>query len=141
MEVRIARPDELNSVLLIRRTVFTLEQKIPAELDDDGLDEKGVHVIALSDGEAVGCGRLVIVDNTVGWVARIAVRRDFRGKNIGRLIVQYIERVASGKGLQKLMLHPHDYLERFYADLGYALIPGSQHEVAGHVLVTMEKVI
>ena len=138
--VKIAStPDEMTSVRRIRQLVFTDEQQIPAHLDDDGEDDAAYHAICLNNGECVATGRLVINAPGTGIVARIAVIPEHRGSGLGKLIVKQLEQVAVEQRVQKLTLHPHAYLEKFYTDLGYEKIPG-ESIVGEHHLITMQKI-
>ena len=54
----------------IREAVFVQEQKVPVELEWDGIDGRCAHVIAyVDDGRAVATGRLL----PDGHIGRIAV--------------------------------------------------------------------
>jgi predicted GNAT family N-acyltransferase len=135
---RVRTKAELEQARILRREIFVREQGIPAELDDDGLDDVADHVLVLIGGRAVATGRLVVEDDRSGLLARIAVRSEIRGQGLGKLVVRELERIAHERRLHTLTLHPHRYLERFYGDLGYATIPGTG-TVGGHELITMRK--
>ncbi len=122
----------------VRRKVFVEEQGIPAHLDPDGFDDIAFHVLCRAGDEVVGTGRLVAVDDVKGVLARIAVRSQFRGIGLGRLIVQELESVAITQELITLSLQPHRHLEAFYQSLGYHTIPGIDF-VGEHELITMQK--
>ena len=124
----------------IRREVFVEEQGIPAHLDPDGRDEKAFHVLCRSGQETVSTGRLVVVDDTNGVLARIAVRASYRGCGLGRRIVQMLESTALEQGLKALSLQPHKHLESFYQSLGYQTTAGTEF-VGEHELITMQKAI
>ena len=137
IEVTRAAQDVLEAQR-VRREVFVEEQGIPAHLDSDGLDDVAFHVLCRSGDEVVGAGRLVAVDGSQGVIARIAVSPQFRGKGLGRLIVQELEAVAIAQGLATLSLQPHVHLEAFYQSLGYYTVPGTD-VVGEHELITMQK--
>ncbi len=129
---------ETAEVHKIRRVVFVEEQRIPAHLDADGLDDSAVHVLCWLEGEVVATGRLVIPEPGSGILARIAVLPEFRGKGLGALVVKKLEEEAAERGLRQLTLHPHNYLEPFYQRLGYKTVPGASW-AGEHELVTMCK--
>ena len=130
-------PDEVAAARSIRRRVFVQEQSIPGELDDDGLDEGAVHVVAFEGTEPIATGRLVI-EKDGGVLARIAVLPGWRGRGLGAEVVRKLEAAARERGVTELSLHPHAHLERFYAELGYETVPG--RTTAGeHELITMRK--
>ena len=135
---QITSADDVAIAFLIRNEVFCCEQKIPAQLDQDGLDQEAFHVLAYSNDRPVATGRLVVGHNGQGFAARIAVLRDYRGRGVGRLVVRKLEELAEDMGVRSLELHPHYYLEKFYSELGYCTVSGS--EIVGtHKLITMTK--
>lgn len=110
---------ELQQALAIRRKVFGREQGIAAELDFDGRDEDAIHVLAFRGKNPVATGRLIPFENGEGEIARIAVLQEARDQGFGKLVVQELEKYAREAGIKSVFLHPHDYLEKFYANLGY----------------------
>lgn len=125
----------------LRRLVFGDEQGFSTELDIDGKDEKSIHILFYIENELepIAGGRLTI-ENDFGILSRIAVLPAFRGYGIGKKVVIELEKIASEKKIKKLSLDPHDYLERFYANLGYEKVKGDKH-VANYRLITMTKSI
>lgn len=125
----------------LRRLVFGDEQGFSTELDVDGKDEKSIHILfyAENEPEPVASGRLTI-ENDFGILSRIAVMPAYRGYGIGKRVVIELEKVAAEKRVKKLSLDPHDYLEEFYADLGYEKVKGDK-QVANYHLITMTKSI
>jgi predicted GNAT family N-acyltransferase len=142
-EPEIRRPAsraELEVALEIRRRVFVDEQKIPADIESDGKDSDAVHLVALEGDRVVATARLRREGaEGDGVIARVAVLPEYRGRSLGTELVRRLEREAAAAGLERLVLYPHAYLERFYSKLGYRTIPGSDVIVAGHPLIAMEK--
>ena len=141
VEVRqVAGERELAEALRIRREVFVEEQRIPAELDDDGEDPGALHVLALDGDTAVGTARLSPQAEPPGFavLARVAVTPAFRGTGLGRRLVLELERLGAAAGINRIELHPHEYLHDFYADLGYQQV-GGEMQVGEHRLIIMEK--
>ena len=137
---RVATAEDLRSAQAIRRSVFVEEQRIPEELEYDGADEASIHVIAIRHGAAVATARLTPAGEPgAGVMARVAVVPACRGSGLGRRVVQALEQHGAAAGITRIELHPHHYLEAFYADLGYATVPGGEHQVGDHRLITMAK--
>lgn len=139
-ELRLVQKEEdLEQALALRKEIFVREQGIPAELDEDGFDDRASHILVLFEGQPVATGRLLVSDEgSDGVLARIAVRSTFRGRGLGQLVVSELEGFAESAGVRTLTLHPHHYLERFYRDLGYLTVSGTD-TVGGHELITMSK--
>lgn len=130
--------EELAVAFAIRVAVFAAEQGIPAELDQDGQDESGRHVLAFVDGVPVGTGRITPAKPGQAQLSRIAVLGDYRNQGLGQIIVNSLEKLAVSLDAITLILYPHHYLEPFYEALGYQRIAGSD-SIAGHQLITMIK--
>jgi predicted GNAT family N-acyltransferase len=135
---RITSAEDVAIAFMIRNKVFCCEQKIPAQLDQDSMDREAIHVLAYLNERPVATGRLVVGKNGQGIAARIAVLRGYRSRGVGRMVVRKLEALAEDNGVRSLELHPHYYLEKFYSDLGYRMVSGS--EVVGtHRLIVMTK--
>ena len=52
--------DNENEICTIRFEVFVAEQRVPKDLEIDGLDDKAKHVVAYIDGIAVGTASNVL---------------------------------------------------------------------------------
>ncbi len=131
--------EDVKHIKEMRYTIFTIEQGIAHELDEDGLDDTSVHVIAYhaNTNVAVASGRLTITGNT-GVLSRIAVQKEYRGLKLGQEVVRRLEKIAIEKGIQTVSLSPHAYLEKFYANLGYHTVSGEK-KVGQYTLLTMKK--
>jgi predicted GNAT family N-acyltransferase len=131
--------EDLESVKEMRYKVFTIEQGIAHQLDDDGLDDSSIHILGdhQETGAPVVSGRLTINGST-GVISRIAVYKEYRGLKLGQEVVRRLEKVAIEMGVETLTLSPHAYLEKFYADLGYHTVSGEK-KVGQYTLLTMKK--
>jgi hypothetical protein len=76
---------DLESVKEMRYKVFTIEQGIAHQLDDDGLDDSSIHILGdhQETGAPVVSGRLTINGST-GVISRIAVYKEYRGLKLGQ---------------------------------------------------------
>jgi predicted GNAT family N-acyltransferase len=69
----------------VREAVFIREQGISPELEWDGLDENCRHALVISSqGEAIGCGRMLVN----GHIGRIAVLSKWRKQKVGTAILE-----------------------------------------------------
>ena len=99
----------------VRVPVFVEEQGVSFDEDFDGSDEPCVHALAVSDGRAVGTGRV----DLQGRIGRIAVLTPYRGQGIGASLVRYLVAVSRQQGLPGVYLHAQCAAEAFYAGLGF----------------------
>ena len=104
----------------VRKTVFVVEQGVPAELEWDAWDEHSLHAIATLEGQVVGTGRLLPVagDGTIR-IGRMAVLGDFRGRGIGAAILAALLVRARGQGAREAVLHAQSYVAAFYRGFGF----------------------
>ena len=135
----VQTPEALQKAQAIREQIFVVEQGIARELEQDGLDAAAIHVLALYDEAPAATGRLTMASGREGVLARIAVLPDYRGKGLGKRVVEHLEALARREGLATVSLKPHHYLEDFYQKMGYTTVPGSFSTVGPHPLLTMTK--
>ncbi len=124
----------------MRHQVFVVEQQVPEELEQDELDATAWHAVAVTDaGETVGTGRLV-VRGGVGWVGRMAVRADWRGRGVGALLLANLEQAARERGCLLVELHAQEHAAGFYDRAGYHGVGEPFHE-AGIRHLAMRKLV
>ena len=122
----------------LRTAIFVEEQGIDPALERDGHDAEARHVLVCVEGVPAATGRVLVGPEGEAVLARIAVDAAFRGRGLGARVVAALEDLARRAGAHTATLHPHDFLERFYARLGYATVPGIRY-AAGYRLLTMTK--
>lgn len=82
----------------------------------------GTFVVVLEGSEAVGCGALRRLSETAGELRRMWVRPAWRGRGVGRLLLEALEQVAREMGLVELCLDTNRVLsaaEALYRSSGY----------------------
>ena len=97
----------------------------------DGRGETGEYVAALVDGVMAGSGSVDLADPpTPGNMIRavptaefgVSVVDGFRGRGIGKALIDHLERWAAGRGVQRMILNVSEGNEgaiRLYHELGY----------------------
>ena len=113
---------ELEGAINVRMRVFVVEQQIPAEEELDEADATATHAIALSNGQAIGTGRMLVVEEDEAGICRIgrmAVDREWRRHGVGGKILECLEAEARAQGLTGCLLHAQEYVRDFYAGHGY----------------------
>lgn len=115
----------------IRTEVFVDEQACPVDEEFDGLDVAARHLLVHSvDGEPIATARWrtapYFTDEDDGKptakLERFAVRRDFRGRGLGRHLVQALLDDAQAEGHQRFKLHAQEHLVDFYGSFGFTVI-------------------
>lgn len=101
---------------MVREEVFIQEQHVPVALEWDGLDEAATHLLALDRaGEAIGCARLV-GDGSIG---RMAVLKPWRGRGVGRALLQKAVSLYRQQGIHAITLSAQVHAVPFYEKSGF----------------------
>lgn len=116
-----------NALRRIREHVFVHEQRVDPALEWDGHDAACLHALAaIGDGEPVATGRL----QPDGKIGRMAVLREWRGRGLGRAILDQLLEAAAGAGLEEVHLHAQTHALAFYERAGF-VAEGEEFDEAG----------
>ncbi|WP_034550759.1 GNAT family N-acetyltransferase [Carnobacterium funditum] len=107
--------------LSIRNKVFVDEQQVPPEMEVDEFETLTTYVVGYLDSIPVVTARLLPMDQRTYKVQRVAVLKNYRGKQIGKQIMAEIERFAIEKKRVSLVLGAQDQAIGFYSSLGYSI--------------------
>jgi YbgC/YbaW family acyl-CoA thioester hydrolase len=142
VDVRVGAWSELGGdAAAIRSEVFIQEQKIPAEMEWDAADAGCVHAVAYNRlGMAVGTGRLLEHVPGVAKIGRMAVRRQLRGSQVGRAVLEALMQAARAQGEREVILHAQTTAEPFYRRAGFHQ-RGAVFEEAGIAHVEMVRAL
>ncbi len=99
----------------IRFAVFVDEQKVPLDMELDEHDAACVHVVARSDGRAVGTGRLL----PDGHIGRMAVLKEARGQGVGAAMLTRLMELARERGDKEVALSAQTHAIGFYRRHGF----------------------
>ena len=103
---------------LVRQTVFVEEQGFVNELDDT--DDIATHIVLYDEKKPAATCRIFQGEKSGEYIlGRLAVMKDYRGKNIGSRIISEAEKCVLAKGGKILMLHSQCRAKDFYAKSGY----------------------
>jgi predicted GNAT family N-acyltransferase len=106
-----------DAIKTVREDVFIREQAVPPEDEWDELDAKSVHALARdAQGAPIGTGRLT-PEHTIG---RMAVLKDWRGKDVGAAILRTLLEQARAKRYPEITLHAQTHAIPFYERSGFA---------------------
>jgi predicted GNAT family N-acyltransferase len=131
VSVQVARisPSELEAARAIRRAVFVDEQRVPAELELDGLDGEAEHYLARLGERPVGTARARRTPK--GWkLERVAVLGSERRSGVGMAIVRHVLDHAPADTL--VYVHAQESALGFWLRAGF-VAEGPSFEEAGIV--------
>ena len=122
--IAIESPADMRRAYAIRRRVFIEEQNVPEEIELDTDDEHAFHALAILDGVAIGCGRMLEHGDSEVKIGRMAVLREFRGTGVGAHILRFLVDRARARGLRRAILHAQLAAEGFYLKEGFNPVGG-----------------
>jgi putative acetyltransferase len=123
---------ELNKEWIAR--YFKVEEQDLIQLNDPAgniLQPGGQIVMAIADGERIGCCALVFVKTGVFEVAKMAVSESYRSQGIGRRLLEYTVAQAKKLGAHTLELASNTKLANavhLYESLGFRHLPPERVE-------------
>jgi predicted GNAT family N-acyltransferase len=122
--IAIESPADMRRAYAIRRRVFIEEQRVPEEIEMDADDSHAYHALAMLDGVAVGCGRMVERGAAEVKIGRMAVLQEFRKTGAGARILRFLIDRARTRGFRKAILHAQLTAEGFYLKQGFSPVGG-----------------
>lgn len=112
---------EREDAFFVRRKVFVEEQGVPLALELDELDKTADHFVVYTNTTPIGAGRIRETNEGIGKVERVCVLPEYRGMNLGKLIMKALEDHAATKDFEKIILNAQSYALPFYEKLGYVI--------------------
>jgi predicted GNAT family N-acyltransferase len=99
----------------IRTSVFVEEQSVPVALEWDGEDEHATHLLAEdTQAQPIGTARLL----PSGQIGRMAVVAEWRGRGVGRALLQELLAIAAREGGTAPFLNAQSAAVPFYSRFG-----------------------
>ena len=111
----------------LRFAIFVGEQKVPAGIELDDMDEKSLHAIAFDEaGKAIGTGRLL----PDGHIGRMAVVKEWRRRGVGADLLEALIGEARRRGFSEVRLSAQLQAAEFYRAHGF-VAEGKVYQEAG----------
>ncbi len=118
MNIRIydCLPEE---AVKIRKEVFVEEQGFSMEFDDT--DRTAAHMVLFDEDKPVGVCRFFRNESTEDYlIGRIAIVKEYRGQNLGAMLLESAEKEIKKQGGKRTLLHAQCKAEDFYQKQGYS---------------------
>lgn len=131
-EVRLAEESDINSIIEITREAFLKYSKMIGVSKLDALSEtyddvkydieNKIVLIALSDGEPVGCVRVQVKPDGTAVLTRFAVKVTCQNNGIGKSMMNHVDKLMKKHSVKKISLYTASRsasLIRFYYGRGF----------------------
>lgn len=104
----------------VRMSVFVLERNMVLAEEFDQQDTAAIEYAVIYDNEhPISTGRYEILNKETIRIGRIATLKAYRGRALGRTIIQALEEIGQKKGCTKALIHSEQTAASFYRELGY----------------------
>ncbi len=118
--IRVTQEWQRAGVHYVRTEAMVKGFHIPLEKEFDQNDTPDtLYVLALDDVLPVATCRLHILDETTAKIERVCVLEQYRGKKVGKELIQAAERWLEELGIRKILITSRDEAVGFYEKLGY----------------------
>ncbi len=102
----------------IREQVFIKEQGFKSEYDKK--DDIATHIVIYDGDEAIATCRLFEIDtNGTYIVGRLAVKKELRGKGIGKILIDEAQKLVLQNGGNCIIVHAQVRAKEFYNKVGF----------------------
>ncbi|KLN96248.1 GNAT family N-acetyltransferase [Moellerella wisconsensis] len=109
----------IQQAFYLRHAVFSDEQGFPAEIDVDQYDDTAVHVVLFDNNNPIAVLRAMDLQDGRLKIGRVAVLAEYRGKGVGRMLMDFIANYARNNHFNQLVLSAQCSAKAFYDRLGY----------------------
>ncbi len=113
---------EFIDAIRIRVDVFIIEQKCKSGWEPDEEDKVADHYIATVNNEIIATARVREVNKKEYKIERMAVKKAFRNKGIGKGLVNYIVNEIKKNNPKKIWMQAQVQAQQFYEKCGFIAV-------------------
>ena len=106
----------------IRRDYLFNGIENPNQYLQDPWEKRSIHVVVERDTLVLGVGRLTYDEDGNGVVSQMAVKPEFRGKNVGCMILEHLVKLCVFNSSEKIYMSARESAIGFYEKLGFNTI-------------------
>ncbi len=126
-------PEEFERYYDLRWRILRAPWDQPKGSEKDDKEEASIHVIVCEvDRIPVGIGRAHFNSDDEAQIRYMAVEENQRGKGIGALVLNELEKKSKEKGAEFIILNARDTAVKFYEKHGYKITKQS-HTLFGSI--------
>jgi N-acetylglutamate synthase-like GNAT family acetyltransferase len=112
--------NRLEEYFLLRWRLLRKPWGQPKGTERDDQEENSLQRMLLDeDGKIVSCGRLHLNSPTEAQIRYMAVETGYRGKGIGKMMIEELENLAVNAGVKTIVLQARENAVEFYLACGY----------------------
>lgn len=104
-------------------------------------DQDAIHVLAIENNQVFGVARMHESSPQQGQVRCVAVDSSQQGKGIGKLLMEYLEKLAKENHWREIILEARENAVPFYTNLGYQVVKDSYLLFGEIQHYTMKKIL
>jgi len=115
----VEKINEFIDAIRIRVDVFIKEQKCEPGWEPDEEDKKAKHFIAIADNKTVATARVRETENKEYKIERMATKKEYRKKGIGKGLVYYIIKQIKKQNTKRIWMQSQVRAQKFYETCGF----------------------
>ena len=123
MKIRELAKSDYNQV--IELWTKSLSNKFDNEINTDHVsDPSSITLVSVDNNTITGVASLYIIKKltrTLGLIEDVAVNENYRGKGIGKKLVEKLIRLAADKKCDKTVLNSSEQNSEFYKKIGFEI--------------------
>lgn len=120
---KVTEPDsseQFEKIYELRFAVLREPWNQPRGSERDDSEKHSIHaVIENETGECIATGRLQFNSEDEAQIRYMAVDDRYRGKKLGKLILEFLEAKAKSKSCKRIVLQARENAVEFYSRMGY----------------------
>ncbi len=123
-DIEIRKPgtkQEFEQYYHLRWRVLRKPWDQPKGSEQDEIDNDSTHIMAIIDGNVIGCGRGHFNSSTEAQIRYMAVDEDFREQGVGLRILTALEEELTKNGAKEIILKARENAVSLYEKHGYII--------------------
>ena len=122
--MKISEPtsDEIADYYHLRWKILRKPLDLEKGTEKDDLENESLHRVVKIDNQIIGVGRLHFIDDSKAQIRYMAVKDNFRGIGVGKLIVDEFVKISEKRNTKKIILYARESVIDFYKKLGFDIV-------------------